>query len=168
MHTNNPRTRLVVEARRLTNIRHENGEPYPMLDADLTAAPAKLSCTGFVVIVFRRALGDALTQSFAHDAYHMWSDLPGGLTMVPTALVLPGDLAFFTREGDSSVHVHTGPGGSPQEWHVMLASIPATDVIGACPMRGLVEECPLVQYVEREDDRGRRWTLAGYLRPPGL
>jgi hypothetical protein len=88
--------------------------------------------------------------------------------MVPNALILPGDLAFFTRPGDASIDPCTGPDRTPQEWHTMIVSSPTTSVIGVCSTLGYVRELPVAEYTCLKDDRGRRWSLEGYVRPPGV
>lgn len=139
-----------------------------MLDADLATSPTELSCTGFVAVVFRRSLGDAMARSFVDDSHSMWRNLKGALAPVAAQHVLPGDLAFFTRESTNPGDPCTGPGGTAQEWHVMMVSLPTTMLIGACPMLEKVHELDTAQYVQRKDDKGRCWTLKEHRRLRGL
>lgn len=168
MDPNNARARLVDEARRLRGIAYRNSDPSSALYADAAAEPKELSCTGFVAIVFRRAFGDAAARVFIRDACTMWHERPGGLTAIPSGVALAGDLAVFTRTGDPAVDPRTGPNGAVQEWHVMLVSSPASMVIGVCSTLACVREVRLVEYTQLEDVRGRRWTIEGHLRPPGI
>lgn len=152
--------RLELEANRLLGIKYFDGAPDHMMHVDLALSPSTLSCTQFVVVVFRRTFGDLAIKHLG-DARSMFRE--------PQAFFLSrlqveeeaqgGDLIFYTRQGDAMVHPLTGPNGNPEQWHVMMLAGPG-QVIGACPVANEVVRVDRIAYLVRG------WTERGILRTP--
>jgi hypothetical protein len=159
MHEKELRKLLVEVARDLIGVPYWDRGPFT-IRCDPKVRPATLSCSQFVVVVFERVFLGRDPTTCLGDVRSTWKQL------TPTAAPHAGDLAFFTRPGDSSVDPCTGPDGEPENWHVMMVSEPLTHVVGSCSLLGGVDEVDMNSYIAQEDKRGRRWERLGYRRFP--